>query len=104
MRLSTVTQPILATAPIETAPPLKRRHRDRTHGISTSQIVKATHMKLEIIYEDIDGPSTGPNASRFIFEIGSRVQIFAPLQKVFEKDMIEFEKSLIYDKVEVTLI
>ncbi|CAA2994584.1 Hypothetical predicted protein [Olea europaea subsp. europaea] len=61
-------------------------------------------MKLQIIYEDIDGPSTGPNASRFISEIGSRVQIFAPLQKIFEKDMIEYEKSPIYDKVEKEMI
>lgn len=84
-------------------PPLKRRHRGSTHGIGTSHIVKVTHRKLEIIYEDTDGQPTGPNPSWFVSEIGAGVQIFAPLQEVFWKDVIEFEKSPIYDKVEVTL-
>ncbi|CAA2934812.1 Hypothetical predicted protein [Olea europaea subsp. europaea] len=103
MQPATATQPTLATAPMETAPPLKRRHRGRTRGIGTSEIVKVTHRKLEIIYEDIDGRPTGPNASRFVSEIGTGVRIFAPLQKIFWKDLTEPEKSPIYDKVEVTI-
>lgn len=77
------------------------RHCIRTRGIGTSYIVKASHKKLEIIYEVIDARPIGPNASRFVSKIGSGVQIFA-LLKVFWKDVTQSKKSPIYDNVKMT--
>ncbi|CAA3028172.1 MDIS1-interacting receptor like kinase 2-like [Olea europaea subsp. europaea] len=64
------------------------------------KIVKVTHRKLEIMYEDSDGRPTGPNASRLVYETRSSVRIFVPLQKIFWRDVTQFEKSPAYDKVE----
>ncbi|CAA2967201.1 uncharacterized protein LOC111397694 [Olea europaea var. sylvestris] len=59
---------------------------------------------LKIMYEDSDGGPTGSKTSRFVFEIGCSVRIFVPLQKIFWKDVTEFEKSPIYDKVKKEMV
>ncbi|CAA3033657.1 Hypothetical predicted protein [Olea europaea subsp. europaea] len=56
------------------------------------------------MYEDSDGRPTGPNASRFVSEIGCTVRLFAPHQKINWKDVTEFENSPIYDKLEKEMV
>lgn len=85
-------------------PQLQRKRRGRTCGLDTSKIVKTNQRKLDIMYEDTDRRPSGPNASRFVSKIGCSVRIFAPLEKIFWKDVTESEKSPIYDKVEVILL
>ncbi|KAL2537562.1 uncharacterized protein Fot_18953 [Forsythia ovata] len=78
--------------------PLKR-HRP-TQGFQTAHIVKVTQQKLEVIIEKEDMWATRPNAPRFANEIGAAVRQYAPLNKIWWKDVTHAEKSPMYFRLE----
>ncbi|KAL2520007.1 uncharacterized protein Fot_23930 [Forsythia ovata] len=88
----------------ETGPqPIPERPRKRhgpTQGFQTAHIVKVTQQKLEVIIEKEDMRATGPNAPRFANEIGAAVRQYAPLNKIWWKDVTDAEKSPMYSRLE----
>ncbi|KAL2515300.1 Uncharacterized protein Fot_29271 [Forsythia ovata] len=91
-------------ATTETGPQLipehPRKRRGPTQGFQTAHIVKVTQQKLEVIIEKKDMRATGPNAPRFANEIGAAVRQYAPLNKIWWKDVTDAEKSPMYSRLE----
>ncbi|KAL2483376.1 uncharacterized protein Fot_44820 [Forsythia ovata] len=81
-------------------PERPRKRRGPTQGFQTAHIVKVTQQKLEVIIEKEDMRATGPNAPRFANEIGAAVRQYAPLNKIWWKDVTDAEKSPMYYRLE----